>query len=253
MDKRQQGYADMTWWDPHVENITDTETYLRRKFRQDVTDKSTGISQETMHARLAEIVAAGKDAGEPWRITKAKCFAAQILEQSIDVSPLDWFPAIAIWDRLSLPIAKITKGDRAKEVNAEMLPQGAVEEWQDGNADGRWLMWQDFDHSVPDWRVILSLGFPGMKALLSRIAGECRMQNAECRMENAQCTTHNAQCADPFYASCVIAMDAILSGIDRFIAQGKQNLAREDLATKNTKPHKESAQHAPIVVQWLHD
>ena len=182
MNRRQRGYSDMTWWDPHVENITDTETYLRRKFRQDVTDKSTGISQETMHARLAEIVAAGKDAGEPWRITKAKCFAAQILEQSIDVSPLDWFPAMAIWDRLSLPIAKITKGDRAAEVNAEMLPKWAENEWRDGNADGRWLMWQDFDHSVPDWRAILALGFPGMKARLSAIAEQCRMQNAECRM-----------------------------------------------------------------------
>ncbi len=238
--RKQRHYSDTTWWDPYVENITDTDTYLRRKFRQDVTDKMTGLPQEAFVARLEEIVAAGKASGEDWRVTKAKCFAAQALEQSIDVSPLDWFPAMSIWDRQSLPIRRIMR-KRAAEVNAERLAPEVVKEWQGGNEDGRWLMWQDFDHSVPDWRVILSLGFPGMKALLSRIAGECRMQNAECRMENAQCTTHNAQCADPFYASCVIAMDAILSGIDRFIAQGKQNLAREDLATKNTKPHKENS------------
>ena len=200
--RRQRGYNDMTWWDPHVENITDEDTYLRRKFRQDVTDKSTGIPQEAFAARLDEIVAQGRASGDPWRVTKARCFAAQILEQSIDVSPLDWFPAMAIWDRLSLPIRKLM-GRRAEEVNAERLCPEVVKEWHDGNADGRWLMWQDFDHSVPDWRVILSLGFPGMKARLEGIG----------------------VAGDSFYDSCFIAMDAILAGIDRFIAQGrKRNL-----------------------------
>ena len=239
--RKQRNYADTTWWDPYVETIMDTDTYLRRKFRQDVTDKTTGLSQEALHGRLAEIVATGKAAGESWRVTKAKCFAAEALEQSIDVSPLDWFPAIAIWDRLTLPIAKVTKCDRAAEVNAAILPEWVKKEWHAGNAEGIWNMWQDFDHSVPDWRVILPLGFPGLKTRLSEIASQCRMQNAECRMGNAQCTMHNAQCADPFYASCFIAADAILSGIDRFIAQAKQNLVREDLATKNTKTHKENS------------
>ena len=57
---RQRNYDDMTWWDPYVENITDVDTYLRRKFRQDVTDKSTGVGVEALKKILAEIVAAGK-------------------------------------------------------------------------------------------------------------------------------------------------------------------------------------------------
>ena len=36
-EKKERSYLDTTWWDPYVENITDTETYLRRKFRQDVS------------------------------------------------------------------------------------------------------------------------------------------------------------------------------------------------------------------------
>ena len=28
----------------------------------------------------------------------------QVNEQSIDVSPLDWFPAIAVWNRLNLQV-----------------------------------------------------------------------------------------------------------------------------------------------------
>ena len=102
--RKQRGYTDTTWWDPYVENITDSDTYLRRKFRQDVTDKTTGIDTQAIKKRLAEIVAAGKASGESWRITKAKCFAAQALEMSIDVSPLDWFPAISIWNRNDRPI-----------------------------------------------------------------------------------------------------------------------------------------------------
>ena len=85
--RKQHGYADTTWWDPYVENITDTDTYLRRKFRQDVTDKATGIGTQAIKKRLAEIVAAGKAPGEPRRITKAKCFAAQALEMSKNLSP----------------------------------------------------------------------------------------------------------------------------------------------------------------------
>ena len=56
--RMQRGYADTTWWDPYVENITDTDTYLRRKFRQDVTDKTTGVGVEALKKILAETVAA---------------------------------------------------------------------------------------------------------------------------------------------------------------------------------------------------
>lgn len=36
-EKEERSYLDTTWWDPYVESITDTDTYLRRKFRQDVS------------------------------------------------------------------------------------------------------------------------------------------------------------------------------------------------------------------------
>ena len=196
-------YADTNWWDPYVENITDTATYLRRKFRQDVTDKSTGLSADKIFEELTAIVAKCAANGEAWRVTKSKCFAFQVERQSIDVSHLDWFPAIAIWNRLDMPIRKI-RGKRAEEVNARMLAPALIKEWQDGNASGDWMMWQDFDHSVPDWRVILKLGFPGMKARLEKYAVK----------------------GEPFYDSLTIAMDAILKGIDRFIEQGKRNLIK---------------------------
>ena len=214
-EQRLRHYTDTTWWDPYVENITDTATYLRRKFRQDVTDKTTGIGQDEVLERLKLIAAEGKAAGESWRITKAKMFAASVMEQSIDVSPFDWFPAIAIWNRRTLPINIGCKSPRRGEVNKRMLSEEPVTEWQEGNAAGDWMMWQDFDHSVPDWRVILKLGFPGMKERLGKYAVK----------------------GDPFYEGLQIAMDAMLAGIDRFIAQGKKNL--EIISRKDRKGRKD--------------
>ena len=201
--RKQRNYLDMTWWDPYVANITDSDTYLRRKFRQDVTDKTTGLDVAGLKKLLAEIVAAGKASGESWRITKAKCFAAQVERMSIDVSPLDWFPAITIWDRNDRPIRGVI-GGRAGEVNARTLPGWVRKEWHAGNKDGSWNMWQDFDHSVPDWRVIMALGYPGMKKRLEKYA----------------------VAGDPFYEGLKIAMDAILAGIDRFVVQGKKQLSK---------------------------
>ena len=53
--REQRNYRDTTWWDPPVTNITDADTYLRRKFRQDVTDKSTGLGQQELLRRLEDI------------------------------------------------------------------------------------------------------------------------------------------------------------------------------------------------------
>ena len=200
--RKQQGAYDTTWWDPYVEKITDTDTYLRRKFRQDVTDKATGLGVPALRKELAAIVAASRASAESWRITKAKCFACLIEKESIDVSHFDWFPAIAIWNRHDRPIHGVI-GPRGGEVNARMLPDWVRQEWGRGNADGSWNMWQDFDHSVPDWRVIMALGFPGMKKRLEKYAVK----------------------GDPFFDGLQISMDAILAGIDRFIVQGKKNLA----------------------------
>ena len=203
--RKQRRYTDTTWWDPYVENITDVDTYLRRKFRQDVTDKTTGIGIAEIRKELFDLVKTSKAAGDPWRMTKAKCFAHQIRRQSIDVSPLDWFPAIAIWNRDARPFYNGgVLWRRRDEVNKRSIPKKIRDEWEALKKSGNWWVGQDFCHSVPDWRVILALGFPGMRARLERYAVK----------------------GDPFYDSLVIAMDAILEGVDRFIAKAKANLAK---------------------------
>ena len=201
-------FQDVTSWDPYVENIGDVETYLRRKFRQDVTDPTTGFSQAALGLRLKDVVSEGKARGEPWRITKAKCFAEQAMKMSIDVSPFDWFPAISVWNRRKLPIRDVFFR-HAEEVNPRVIPKDVENVWGKGNESGDWSIWQDFDHSVPDWRVIVKLGFPGMKARLEKHAGA---------------KVAGGGYADPFYESLRIVMESMLGCVDRFVAQGEKRL-----------------------------
>lgn len=199
-----ENWYDTTSWDPYVPVITDTATYLRRKFRQDVTDKSTGLDQSEIHALLANIVAADEKEGLPWRITKAKCFAAQVRRMAIDVSPLDWFPAISVWNRLDMPIRRII-WSHAEKVNRERIPAGLREMWANGNQTGEWACWQDFDHSVPDWEEITAIGFSGMRERLAKFAAG----------------------GDPFYDFLTITADALEDGVRRFISQGRKRLEAE--------------------------
>ena len=154
----KQPFEDTTSWDPFVPNIADEATYLRRKFRQDVTDKATGLDIAGLKKLLREIVASGKAAGESWRVTKAKCFAALCTRQSIDVSPFDWFPAIACWDRHDLPMHAIL-GARAAEIREKFLPK-EMERSRRNSSIGAWGCGLDYCHSVPEWHAILPIGFP---------------------------------------------------------------------------------------------
>ena len=207
-DLLARAFTETTYWDPFVADINDADTYLRRKFRQDVTDRTTGLGLDALKVRLAEIVRDGLEAGDPWRIIKAKCFAAQALEMSIDVSTYDWFPAISVWNRTGLPIKGVI-GPRAGEVNREVVSSAARTAWAKGNAEGDWNVWQDFDHSVPDWRVILKLGFPGLRDRLTAIAGA---------------TGTDGRYADPFAESVRLTADAVLGLLDRFVTVGERRL-----------------------------
>ena len=93
---------------PPVTTLTNEARYIEWKWREDVTDPKTGVTQEAAKAKLAAIVAE-QEPKEPWNVVKATCFAWLCDNLAIDVSPLDWFPAFACWDRYARPISNLTR------------------------------------------------------------------------------------------------------------------------------------------------
>jgi formate C-acetyltransferase len=68
-----------------------------------------------------------------------------------------------------------------------------------GNAIGRYTVWKDFDHIIPEWDKVLKLGFPGMKSRLRA----------------------NWKDDVSYYRAELMASDAVDRLLNRLIAQGR--------------------------------
>ena len=148
---------------PPVSTLTNEARYIEWKWRCDVSDPSTGEDGATARERLMEMSEKLADR-EDWNVVKAKCFAHLCDNLAVDVSPLDWFPAFACWNRYARPMTHVI-GRREAEIRSRYYPQ-LVEEYNRGNDEGRWTVWKDFDHIIPEWDKVIPLGFPGMKKRL---------------------------------------------------------------------------------------
>ena len=180
-----------------VETVTTDEAdYLRRKWREDVSDPVTGLDATALRRELAERMPGWK-AELPWADAKAKAFAYLCDRTAIDVSPLDWFPTFAYWTRHTANLHPFWP-------QLEIRRQEIVSTWTYSPRRHRqyYVGYQDFDHSAPDWDDILKLGFPGMAARLAA---------------NARNTA--------FYPPRQVAAAAVLRLLDRFVACGNSRLS----------------------------
>ena len=181
---------------PAVPTLTNESRYIEWKWREDVTDPSTGAGQDAARAELRKL-AAKLEPTEPWQVVKAECFAWLCDNLAIDVSPLDWFPAFACWNRHARPMSHVL-WERNQRIGQKYYPEIAAR-INEGNRIGKWCVWKDFDHIVPWWENILPLGFPGMKRRL---------------LDNWQ--------DKPYYRAEKIAAEGIERLLDRLIAQGER-------------------------------
>ncbi|MCR5263381.1 MAG: hypothetical protein K6D94_05870 [Clostridiales bacterium] len=118
-------------------------------------DHSTGLSDEEMDGRLAKLAEELK--GKPHPVIKASLFACVLDNTRIDVNEHDWFFGIWSWGR---PIAKYTSDIWAGEVR-KAFPE-ETRRLYESTAAGADYGWLDFDHTVPDWDSMFSLGFSGL-------------------------------------------------------------------------------------------
>ncbi len=181
---------------PPVATLTNEARYLEWKWRMDVTDPATGVDKAKAKAKILAL-SRELEPKEPWNVVKATCFAWLCDNVAIDVSPLDWFPAFSLWNRYDRPMNAVT-GRRNGEIDKKYYPEMRAR-MNKGNAIGRYTVWKDFDHIIPEWDKVLPLGFPGMKSRLRA----------------------NWKDGVPYYRAELMASEAIDRLLNRLIAQGR--------------------------------
>ena len=135
------------------------KAYLLDKFRKPVFASETGIDNEEIKAG---IMALAEELGTlPHPVLKARAFEYITRNVRIDVNPNDWYVGFACWDRNDRLLNQlVAKWDG--EVTARH--QSLVKLFKDHNRAATTAMWKDYDHSVPDWDAVFSLGFPGLRS-----------------------------------------------------------------------------------------
>ena len=159
-------------------------------------DESTGLSDEEMQKGLQALKEKIQD--EPHPLQKAKLFAFALDNMRIDVNEHDYFVGIWTWNR---PISLYTVypwGDAVKRSEPDAL---AVIDRLDRS--GMAYGFLDYDHTVPDWDGLLSLGFSGILQRLHESFG---------RLTDKGTLTQKQVV---FYQACVLEYEAILRLIDR--------------------------------------
>ena len=201
---------------PPVATLTNKTRYLEWKWRQDVSDPSTGLGTEALKREIA--VRMPKWTAEcPWTMAKARAFAFLCDRTAIDVSPLDWFPTFAYWTRHTAKLHPLWEEiwKRRNEVMSERHPGLR-------NGGCGWYGYPDFDHSAPDWDDIIRLGFPGMAERLKA----------------------NWKATD-YYPPRQVAIDGVLRLLDRLIEKGKREEGRGKRVLRQVESLKHMRTGAP--------
>lgn len=131
------------------------DPYRRMAYHGGEYDKSTGLDDAEMDCGLKTL--AEEVSALPHPVAKAKLFAYLLENARIDVNEKDWFVGFYNWGRL---LSRYTTEIWSREVFAG-IPE--VQEKIDLLGEvGAAAIWPDFDHVIPNWEALLTLGFPGL-------------------------------------------------------------------------------------------
>ena len=182
----------------HIEN--DHYQYIMSKYATERFQRCDGIFAVDSGMAPEELLMGiarndGQYASAPHVIRKAEAFAYVLKNTRISCDKRDIFPAINMIDR---PLEKTLISAWRHEVFAELIPEVEARRARLEHA-GAVTIWPDYDHSVPVWDRLFSLGFPGILSESER-AREDRAWDAE---------------SVAFFEGIRITYEAILSFLDR--------------------------------------
>ena len=171
-------------------------SYARWNYHGYPFDESTGLSDEEIQIGLTKLKEGLKE--EPHPIQKAKLFAYVLDHTRIDVNEHDYFVGVWTWNRSISPHTVYPWGEAVKRSDLE-----ALEVIDQLDRSGMAFGFLDYDHTVPDWNSLLTLGFSG---ILQRLHVSYQSLGEKGEITQKQ---------KIFYEACVIEYEAILRLIDR--------------------------------------
>ncbi len=168
-------------------------------------DPATGFDDTQMDEGLSRLNETVKTLPHP--VAKATLFAYVLDHARIDVNERDWFVGFYNWGRV---LAEYTVYPWDREV-FRGLP-GVRERMKELDETGAIAIWPDFDHVIPNWDSLLTLGFPG---LLTRVEQYHQIHRDKGISPEAEA----------FFEGIEISYRAILRLLDRYyqLASAKQH------------------------------
>ncbi len=131
--------------------------YRRMAYHGWECPKESGLSVEEIKSGLIEISEKYKD--QSHEVQKARAIEYVLKNTRIDLNEHDYFPLIYTWNR---EICATTVDKWNSELFTTMIPE-KKHTYDLFNQSGAVSIWLDFDHVIPDWNSVLSLGFVGLK------------------------------------------------------------------------------------------
>lgn len=121
-------------------------------------DTSTGLDDAEMLAGIDRIVASFGDTPDyNHQILKAKIVEYILDNTMIDINEHDYYMGLHCWGRLIKHTISKWEGEVYEKYVGEKQQM-----WNDFRTSGTAWFWLDFDHTVPDWDSLLTLGFSGI-------------------------------------------------------------------------------------------
>ncbi len=194
------------------------DPYKRRAYHGYEYDPATGLSDEQIKQGLLEL---DKKYGSlPHPVAKARAIEYVLKNTKIDVNAHDYFIGIYTWDR---EIKRTTLDKWSNEVFSGILFE-TDETMKQLNKSGAVSIWPDFDHVVPDWQSLLTLGFSGIR------------QRARDHRARHEATRQLTEQEKAFFDGIEIEYTAIVEFVDRLYRYAK------------TKEHSKAARQAECLL-----
>ena len=157
-------------------SINDMATYLKWKWRMDLSDPTTGLNHVQLTNSLPRVVSSAKP-GEEWAVTRARLLAFLMDHSAVGFSRFDCFPAITSWNRWERPMHGVLNTRSSEVEKTRVSPE--IESAYKRICKLGGAVYQDCHHSAPDWDDILKLGFVGMKSRIDAQPGDTAFYRAE--------------------------------------------------------------------------